>query len=109
MIDKLCQNYGKPVGSINPKGPIFYSFPNVEALNTENMEPHLRELGFGYRAKFIAQAAKFIVEEKGGDKWLMGLREVGYEQAKEELLKVSGGKFLERRCVLCLKQYCFFN
>ena len=36
-------------------------------------------MDFGYRAKYIQQSAKVILE-KGKD-WLVGLRDVGYEDA----------------------------
>jgi N-glycosylase/DNA lyase len=42
-------------------------------LTGKNVEAHLRELGFGYRAKYISQTAKMIAEEREAG-WLDGLR-----------------------------------
>ena len=49
----------------------------------------LRKAGFGYRAKYIHQAAKQL-ESFGGLEWLMKLKESPYSIAKNELTKLSG-------------------
>jgi len=41
-------------------GSEYFSFPTVEALATKATEERLRQLGFGYRAKFVVQAAKQV-------------------------------------------------
>lgn len=69
------------------------------------MESHLRELGFGYRAKYIAETARIVSEEKPAD-WLETLRNpetpgfntvpvpedqhVTYKEAHEQLLTLKG-------------------
>ena len=50
----------------------YYDFPSPEVLARPGVEQHLRELGFGYRAKYLHQTA-IMVAEKGLD-WLDGLR-----------------------------------
>lgn len=107
MVEKLCINYGPLVGHID--GKAYYDFPKPAALTGPDVEQHLRELGFGYRAKYIRQTA-VLVEEKGHE-WLNGLRNPespvlgaepspagnlveggreGYRAAHEQLLALSG-------------------
>lgn len=69
------------------------------------MEAHLRELGFGYRAKYIAETARMVAKEKP-DNWLETLRNPAhpgfdtpqvpdeqhatYKEAQEQLLSLKG-------------------
>lgn len=50
-----------------------HDFPTPESLTDKKVESHLRELGFGYRAKYIADTARIIVQEKPSA-WLDSLR-----------------------------------
>lgn len=61
-------------------------------ISTSNTESILRELGFGYRAKYIANTIKMIKTEHPelGEKWLYSLRDVPYHEAKTSLMKFSG-------------------
>ena len=52
-------------------------------------EAQLRQLGFGYRAKFIVASVKMI-DEKGGHKWLESLRGQPLEKVREELISLMG-------------------
>jgi N-glycosylase/DNA lyase len=52
-------------------------------------EPQLRELGFGYRANFIAESIKMI-EAKGGQTWLEGLRGKPLTEVREQLVTLKG-------------------
>lgn len=84
----------------------FHGFPPPEALTGSGIEAHLRELGFGYRAKYLARTAIALAKEKPPG-WLSslsnhsdlidedpnGFREegrVGYRKAHEELLQLQG-------------------
>jgi len=87
MVEKLCTNYGQVVGEW--EGETYYSFPTLEALASPGIEEKLREMGFGYRAKYIQQAAGQIIE-LGGREWLLGLRKSDYGEAKKKLLQLSG-------------------
>ncbi|KAJ3412998.1 8-oxoguanine glycosylase ogg1 [Chytridiales sp. JEL 0842] len=100
MVKNLSIHYGAHLGTVG--GLEFYSFPTVEALCVPGVEQKLRELGFGYRAKFIAQAASYIHTHKGGASWLYSLREMEYENAKEELLGVMGVGPKVADCVLLM-------
>lgn len=79
-----------------------HDFPTPEALSVKTVEPHLRELGFGYRAKYIAETARVVAQDKPSG-WLNSLRNPGYgvvhkgdgpvptyKGAHEELLALAG-------------------
>ncbi|KAK4451460.1 DNA glycosylase [Podospora aff. communis PSN243] len=71
MVQKLCVHYGPYVGDI--EGEKFHDFPRPEALAGSGVESHLRELGFGYRARFIAETARIVSTDRPAG-WLHGLR-----------------------------------
>jgi N-glycosylase/DNA lyase len=107
MVHNLCLHYGPLIARVDDIP--YHDFPTPDSLSGPKVEAHLRELGFGYRAKYIAKTAQ-IVQEKGL-KWLEALsnpecpqfgvvetpagdlleggRE-GYRTAHEELLALSG-------------------
>lgn len=107
MVDKLCKNYGPLIGTFEDAP--YYDFPPPVALAKPGVEQKLRELGFGYRARYLYQTACMIVEKEDG--WLDGLRNPespvmgqkpksagkwkdegreGYRQAHEQLLELQG-------------------
>jgi N-glycosylase/DNA lyase len=98
-------HYGPLVGHIDDQA--FHDFPSPESLTGPGVESHLRELGFGYRAGYIARTASIVAKEKP-EGWLQTLcneepyddspdqkplpeggRE-GYRRAHEELLQLQG-------------------
>lgn len=87
MVEKLCLYYGTKIANVD--GIDYYDFPDVQKLTDSAVEKKLREEKFGYRAGYIVQSAKSI-EENGGEEWLQGLKKVGYEEARKELLKLQG-------------------
>lgn len=108
MVDKLCLHYGPYIATVD--GRAFHDFPEPSALIGDDVEAHLRELGFGYRPRFIVSTARTIVDERDAG-WLDSLRNPespaygvesregepwkvegrdGYRQAHEELLKLLG-------------------
>ncbi|GAB7354712.1 hypothetical protein MBLNU459_g5128t2 [Dothideomycetes sp. NU459] len=107
MVDKLCRNYGPLVGHIDEEP--YYDFPAPAALAKPEVEQKLRELGFGYRAKYLYRTACMVAEKEEG--WLDSLRNPespvlgvkatsagkwspegreGYRAAHEELLALQG-------------------
>lgn len=54
-----------------------------------SVEARLRDLGFGYRAKFLQQSANQILNMHGPH-WLEGLRNVPYLEARDALRSLSG-------------------
>lgn len=88
-MEKLCINYGTKLGSLNEDGHIYYDFPNAARLADPSVEQNLRQLGFGYRAKYIQSTAHMIANVKPTG-WLWSLRSKSYPEAKESLLELSG-------------------
>ncbi|CAH2052398.1 unnamed protein product, partial [Iphiclides podalirius] len=87
MVEKLCTFYGEKI--CEHDGVKYYSFPEVEMLAIPQVESKLRDLGFGYRAKFIQKSAAQIVEW-GGITWFDSLQEMKYKDARQELMKLCG-------------------
>ncbi|KAK5655422.1 hypothetical protein OQA88_5693 [Cercophora sp. LCS_1] len=71
MAHKLCLHYGPYVGTI--EGEAFHDFPSPGALAGKEVEAHLRGLGFGYRAKYIADTARIVTTDRPTG-WLDRLR-----------------------------------
>ena len=107
-MEKLCIHYGTFVGHIGAQA--FYDMPTPAALTDPKVEMHLRQLGFGYRAKYLYQTAVMITQEHSED-WLDTLRNPettvldrksasagemppggreGYRRAHEQLLALQG-------------------
>lgn len=78
MVEKLCTNYGQLINTYG--GRSYFTFPQLSALAKDGVEENLRELGFGYRAKFINHCAKKILTD-GGDEWLHKHRAAPYKEA----------------------------
>jgi N-glycosylase/DNA lyase len=108
MVHNLCLHYGPFIANIDDVP--YHDFPTPDALSGPKVEAHLREIGFGYRAKYIAKTAQLVSQEKGlqwledlsnpecpqfgmeekpAGELLEGGRE-GYRTAHEELLALSG-------------------
>lgn len=91
MVHNLCLHYGPLIGHID--GTPYHDFPTPEALCKPEVEEHLRKLGFGYRAKYIAKTARIVAEEKGGLPWLNALSNPEYPQFGVE--PAPAGELLE--------------
>nr|XP_049699179.1 N-glycosylase/DNA lyase [Helicoverpa armigera] len=87
MVEKLCTHYGEKICEY--EGETYYAFPEVDKLAHNGVESELRNLGFGYRAKFIHKSASQIVEWGGVD-WFNSLQDMKYKDAKVELMKLYG-------------------
>ncbi|OAA32772.1 DNA glycosylase [Moelleriella libera RCEF 2490] len=104
MVHKLCNHYGPLIGHVEDVP--MHDFPTPKALIGKGVESHLRELGFGYRAKYIAETARTIALEKPAN-WLDSLRNPRhscprdvqvdpvppsptYKEAHEALLSLTG-------------------
>ncbi|GBB87120.1 hypothetical protein RclHR1_13570010 [Rhizophagus clarus] len=106
MIEKLCRRYGDKVYTLN--GEDYFDFPTLEKLTSPNVENELRRLGFGYRAKYIVQTAKYICENfPDGNVWLYNLRNLDYKEAHAALLKLSGvgPKVADCVCLMSLNKH----
>ena len=108
MVEKLCLHYGPFIAY--HEGQAYHDFPVPSALTGRGVEAHLRELGFGYRAKYIYQTAIMVANERKSG-WLDSLRNPesppfgsspkpagemkpegrdGYRKAHEALLELQG-------------------
>ncbi|RHZ75961.1 hypothetical protein Glove_208g75 [Diversispora epigaea] len=121
MIEKLCRKYGKKVYTLNDQE--YYDFPVLEKLALPQVENELKQLGFGYRAKYIAQTTKILMEKyltneddndgsingsgSGGEQWLHSLRKLDYKEAHEALLQLTGvgPKVADCVCLMSLDKH----
>ncbi|XP_049535225.1 N-glycosylase/DNA lyase [Anopheles darlingi] len=87
LVEKLCTNYGDKICDF--EGTTYWNFPSVEALADGAVEGRLRELGFGYRAKYIQGSAAKILS-LGGLEWFRRLTELDYKAARTELIGLPG-------------------
>ena len=99
-MEKLCIHYGTKLGSLKNDEHIYYDFPDPARLADPSVEQNLRQLGFGYRAKYIQSTAHVIANIKPS-RWLWSLREKSYPEAKESLLELSGVGPKVADCVVC--------
>ncbi|XP_030064030.1 N-glycosylase/DNA lyase isoform X2 [Microcaecilia unicolor] len=101
MIQRLCQAFGQRLCQLDSVE--YYTFPSVQALAVDDAEDRLRDLGFGYRARFVNQSARAIVKEHGSD-WLETLRSSTYEEAKAALCALPGvgAKVADCVCLMAL-------
>lgn len=65
-----------------------YTFPRLSAL-ARLTEDQLREIGSGYRARYVTETVK-ILEKQGGESWLYSLREQNQVDAINALTTLSG-------------------
>ncbi|XP_012254909.2 N-glycosylase/DNA lyase [Athalia rosae] len=90
MVDKLCRFFGEKLCVVD--GIDYYEFPTVKSLARDDVLTILKEAGFGYRAGYIANAAKKLVE-LGGEIWLKQLHKncnQSYSSAREKLITLPG-------------------
>lgn len=108
MCDALCVEFGDFINEHD--GVRYYSFPGPEVLAAPDVEMRLRELGFGYRAKYIHQTAKMFMDEERPDLTLQSLevlRAKSYEETHEYLLQLSGvgPKVADCICLMALDKH----
>ncbi|CCH46366.1 N-glycosylase/DNA lyase [Wickerhamomyces ciferrii] len=102
MCDNLCLHFGDFI--INHEGIDYYSFPSPSILSQEGTEEKLRNLSFGYRAKYIYKTALMVHESKQD---LFKLRSLPYEEAHSELIKFTGvgPKVADCVCLMSLDKH----
>ena len=109
MCDNLCIHFGEYINEY--EGHKYYSFPTPESLSQSSVESKLRELGFGYRAKYIHQTAcKFTDDSKYPDitlDQLNSMRNEKYIKAHEFLLQLTGvgPKVADCICLMSLDKH----
>ena len=70
-MENLCLHYGPLIGYV--EGKPFHDMPTPSVLAQPTVEGHLRQLGFGYRAKYIYQTATIVSQDREPG-WLDHLR-----------------------------------
>lgn len=102
MLSSLRQTYGDaliqiPLRLLMEDGSVskpldtsmtLHSFPSIEQLQRAT-DDDLRDMGFGYRAKYII-GSRDILLEKGGLDYLLSLRSQKEDHVQEELLEFCG-------------------
>ncbi|KAG8228214.1 hypothetical protein J437_LFUL004339, partial [Ladona fulva] len=107
MVEKLCLKFGSPIAEVD--GVTYHDFPLVSALKHESSEHWMRENGFGYRAKYIRASADMIMgAENNENSWLDNLLAMDYDNAKAELMKLTGigAKVADCICLMSLGHLC---
>ncbi len=82
-IERLCACYGDK--KVSREGVEYYSFPGPEALALAT-ETELRELGMGYRARYLVETARSIAEGEVSLEKIFQMRY--YSRAKKELMSL---------------------
>lgn len=109
MCDSICTEFGKYINEYN--GIKYYSFPTAEDLSSNpKVESRLRDLGFGYRAKYIYQTALKFTSDEFPDITLDNLyqlRTKDYETAHQFLLQLTGvgPKVADCICLMALDKH----
>jgi N-glycosylase/DNA lyase len=88
MVGNMCIHFGAKIGKVDQVE--YYSFPTIDRLAQKDVEDKLRKLSFGYRAKFIYQAALYLKNNDKDRQFLFELREKPYTEVVTELIKVPG-------------------
>ncbi|XP_014471295.1 PREDICTED: N-glycosylase/DNA lyase [Dinoponera quadriceps] len=90
MIEKLCLLFGQKICSVGNKE--YYDFPTIQSLKEKKIENILKREKFGYRARYIVNAAERL-SMLGGKNWLLNLQRennVSYRTAREQLMTLPG-------------------
>ena len=93
MHNKMAEKFG---GTVEVDGIELRRFPDLEELS-EASEDDLRELGIGYRAKYIVETVKILQETEFDPE---KIREMEYENAREEMKRLYGVGDKVADCVL---------
>lgn len=89
IVERLCERYGLDRGG-------YFAFPTPHALAQAGAEG-IAECGAGYRAEYVAEAARAVASGALDPESLPG---VGYEAAKAALTKLKGVGEKVADCVL---------
>eukprot|EP01134_Creolimax_fragrantissima_P007382 CFRG7382T1 len=94
MVHTMKRVYGMEITHNLGEETRMYAFPTITVLSSPNVDGELRELGFGYRAKFVqGTAAKLINEHHTHERaleWLLSLRDKDYDEVSLAVQKLPG-------------------
>lgn len=108
MCDALCQEFGTYINDFEDHA--YFTFPQPDVLAGPDVESKLRDLGFGYRAKYINQTAKMFMSPDTPEITMATLhdqRSKSYDEAHEFLLQLSGvgPKVADCICLMALDKH----
>ena len=83
-IERLCARYGEKMEAGDTE---YYSFPTPQQLSGAT-EEELRGLGMGYRARYIVETTRSILDGEVSLEKLYHMKY--YRRARKELMKLSG-------------------
>ena len=92
-VEDMCRSFGRPI-SLGGKTRHTYPTPNALA---EAGEQALRDLGLGYRARYIVSAAERVA--RGGID-IMALRDASYDDALGALMTLEGVGDKVANCIM---------
>ncbi len=98
-IPRIKLNVGSVASELGTRvgpGDADFAFPTAEAVAAAG-EQFLRDLGLGFRAKYLAPAAEAVAS---GDLDLFALREASFEDARASLVQLNGVGEKVADCVL---------
>lgn len=95
-VEDMCRSFGRP---ISLGGNTRHTYPTPDAL-VEAGEQALRDIGLGYRARYIVSAAERIAR---GELDLWVLREASYDDALEGLTTLDG---VGDKVANCIMMFC---
>lgn len=90
IVERLCENFGEKIDDTH------YAFPTAEKLASLEIDD-LSVIRAGFRHRYIIDAAKKVYS---GEVDLEGLRAMSYDDAKKELMKITGVGVKVADCVL---------
>ncbi|KAG8700899.1 8-oxoguanine glycosylase ogg1 [Ceratobasidium sp. 394] len=108
MVHSLCIHFSPPLCSASelPNPPLdsaWHAFPPPSTLSGPTVEAKLRDLGFGYRAKYIQKTAAMLCEKyESPTKTLLDLRKLSTSEARERLLEFHGVGPKVADCILLM-------
>ncbi len=92
-LEKISEKFGVKVEFENQE---FFLFPKPEKLANATVD-QIKNCGVGYRARFIKEAAKMIVQEQIDFK---DLKKCSYQEAKKEICQIPGVGNKVADCIL---------
>ena len=95
QVQSQCTNYGQNL--YQDSDITVYGFPSLEILSKVT-EQEFRDLGFGYRAKYLVETCNEI-KKRGSEKYLIELREDSYD---EKILSLRSQKGVGPKVADCV-------
>src|SRR5690606_31706145 len=105
MLERLCRTYGDYLGEYEEENNRheFYRFPTFDQLEKAT-EKELKDLGFGYRAKYIVDTVKKLKElNSDGKNYLYELKKI--KNSAEVLEKLTAFPGVGLKVASCVALY----